>query len=882
MAWWRRFLRSAPTERELRAEVDDHLERLAADYRRRGASDAEARRSAALAFGHADSIRESCRDVRRTRWLEDLVRDARYTVRGVAQGPGFAIAMVATIALGVGVSATLFSVVDAVMLRSLPFRDGDRLATLSTIDVREPAATGPVSWPDLKDWQTVAAFDGVAAFRNRPAFIQHGGEDLAVELHEVTADFLPLLAVPAERGRVWTAADARAGATPVVISHTLWRDIFGGRSDVVGQVLTASHVRYEVVGVMPAGFTSPSMTTLGVIGVSPARAVWAPFQPKPVHALRGNRGLRVLALRRGDVSPLAAQQALTQRADALAATYPDTNRGKGARLTPLVDAIAASSRRPLLALIGAAILVLLLSVTNAAALVLVRTQARTRELVLRLALGASRSRLIRQLLAESVLVAAGGTTVGLALGELGLSFLTHSAMADAVPRLGEAALDGRAMALSAAIALAMALVLGGVPAARLYALTRRGSPTPGGDRSTPGPHDARLRQTLVGGQVAIAVPLTVAAGALLISLWQLTQPPGLSAAARTLTFRTTLAGTRWSTSPADRILYDTLLERLRALPGVEYAALSSELLRTGDASTSDVAVDGRAPVAAPDRPMATYTLASPDLFRITGIRVERGRSFGRDDRADGPRVAVINPAFARATGLADPIGQRVRLSGLGPEPFEIIGVVSSAAVFDVGTSDGPRLYYHHAQVPAGRAVVLVTFAEGRSVDAAALRHTVHAIDPGLPVLDVATVAALLDQATARPRWGSTIVVALAAIALALATLGVYGLVAFAAARRTRECGIRLALGASRGDVGRLLARQALIPVGGGLAIGTFLAVLATQALLRLAVLPAAHDQHWLVVAGADVALAATAAAAGLIPAARAARRLLPAQVLRQD
>ena len=276
MAWWRRFLRSAPTEPELLAEVHDHLERLVAEHRARGASEAEARRLAALAFGHRDSIAEACRDVRRTRWLEDLGRDLHYALRGVRQSPGFAAAMIATIALGLGVATALFAVLDAVVLRPLALPASERLAAAATIDTRDPAVLGPVSWPDFQDWRTIdGAFDGLAAFRNRQAFVQGATDDVAVEQHEVTTEFLPLLGVPMERGRAWTADEARAGAAPpVVISHAVWRDLYGGRPDVVGQRLEISRVSYAIVGVMPAGFASPSMTSIGAIrAVAGARGV---------------------------------------------------------------------------------------------------------------------------------------------------------------------------------------------------------------------------------------------------------------------------------------------------------------------------------------------------------------------------------------------------------------------------------------------------------------------------------------------------------------------------------------------------------------------------------------------------------------------------------
>jgi predicted permease len=667
-----------------------------------------------------------------------------------------------------------------------------------------------------------------------------------------------------------------------VISHAVWREVFGSDPHVLGRSLTVSRATYQVVGVLPSGFQSPSMTSLTAVGLSPTRAVWTPFVPKPVHNLRGNRGLRVLAKVAASTDERVASLALATLSRQLSDAYPDTNRGKHARLVSLAETIAGPSRRPLIALLAAAVMVLLIACTNAAGLVMVRTHARTRELVVRMAVGAGRGRLVRQLAAESVLTASLGGALGLLLTSVLLSLLRSSPIANAIPRLAQAGVDGRTGLVGMTIAIAIGLIAGLTLTMTLSSIMRGGTLVPSGGRATDGRREARTRQLLVAAQVALALTLAVSATLLMATFRHLNAPRDLPEPHRTLTFQTTVAGTRWGRTPADHLVYGELLGRLRSIPGVEAASVTTQILDAGDASISDVLVEGQAPVPATERPLATHTLADTDLPRVSGVIVQQGRWFARDDRADGPRIAVVNDAFVRALQLAAPIGQRVRLSGLGVAPFEIVGVTGNSQAFDVGATDGPRLYYHYAQVPAERFIVLVRFAAGREVSANAVRQALHDLDPQLPMLEVQTVAALLDRVTARPRWGSAIVASFALLAVLLACVGIYGVVAFAAARRIKECGIRVALGATRTAVCGLIAREALTPVALGLIVGTLTALAAQFLLHSMGMLNGLEGQRWVVVAATEIGLGVTAALAGLMPAVRAAADLDSLQALRRD
>ena len=883
MNWLRRLFAPRQMERELNAELEDHVERLVSDYIRQGMPAVDARRQARLAFGSPEHITEACRDVRGTRWLADAVQDVRYAVRAMRVHGGFTASMVTTFALGVAVMTTLFSVFDAVVLRAFPFPGAERLAFVWTADAS--TSTGPVSLPDLQDWRRLEReFETIAEFRNRPAFVTTGADDVIIELHETGAGFLPLLGVAPLLGRTWTARDMDAGQTQVaVISHALWQQVFGGDANVLGRTLTASHVSYQVIGVMPAGFRSPSTIDLSRIGLSPARSLWVPFVARPVHAFRGNRGLRVIARVAASTNAPAAQVALSTLSGQLSAAYPDSNRGKHARLVSLAETIAGTSRQPLLALLFAAVLVMLTACSNAAGLLVVRTRSRMRELTLRIALGASRARLMRQIVTESALMSLIGGTLGLASAALLLSALRRLPVAGDVPRLAESVLDARSWGVAIAVIVSMVVVVGVTPAAKLLTIVSGNSHGPSGERATTGPGETRIRQALIAVQIAVALMLTVSAALLTASVWQLTQPKGLLEPNRTLTLQTTTAGTRWNRAPADRLLYEELNTRLRSIPGVEDVGFTTQLLQAGDSSSSDVVVEGSAPLPPDQRPLSAYTLANAGLLGMSGLRLEEGRFFDRDDRAGGARVAVVNNAFVRAVRIdGGVIGRQVRLSGLGAGPFEIVGVVEDSRAFDVGTPDGPRLYYHYAQIPAGRFVVLIRFRQGADIATSAVRQIVRDIDPQLPALEVQTVADLVDQATARPRWGSTIVAAFGVMTLALACVGVYGVVAYAAARRTRECGIRMALGATRAAICRVIAQQSLAPLGCGLAIGTLGAIAAERVLLRLGFLPGLDDRRWLIVALAEATLGLAAGVAALLPAVRAAAQIHPSQVLRQE
>jgi putative ABC transport system permease protein len=695
-----------------------------------------------------------------------------------------------------------------------------------------------------------------------------------VELHEISSDFLPLLGVQPERGRVWSEEQAARGDV-AVLSYSVWLNNFGRDPQIVGRKITVSRAVYEVVGVMPPGFASPSIRAGSGIRLSPVASVWVPFVPQPVHRnFRGNRSLRVIG-RLGEATLEQGRRELSGIANRLAQAYPDTNRDMSTRVVPLADGLAGNARTALMTLIVAACLLLLVACANVGGLVLARGSGRAPELAARIALGAGRARLIRQLLTENLVLALAGGAAGVALAAIALAALRDGFGLLDVPRLENASLNGRVLAAGLVVSLATGLGFGIVPALRLSA-TR-----------TVLPFDARWssgrqrsRQWLIGAQTALSLLLMMSAILLVVSFNRLTTRHGIPAPERTLSFQTTLSGTQWAREPMTRQFYDALLERLRRLPGVEAVGVTTWLLDVGDASATDARIDGEpAPVRGRDL-LAGYTMADREYFGLAGLQLRQGRLFEERDRAGGPRVVVVNEAFVRAVVReGQPLGQRIRASSLSEAPLEIVGVVADANPVRVQEPERPRLYYPYTQSASVRFLTVMRLSSPDAVPVSAIRSVLNEFDRGLPLFAVETAEDVLSRASAGPRWGSTLVSGFAAIALLLGGVGVMGIVGYATARRTRECGIRLALGASGGSVRWLMTREALVPVVCGLIAG--LAATSVTSRLLSAYLHEV-DPFDPVLVSAAVALASSVSLlAAYVPARRAAS-VEPATALRAE
>jgi predicted permease len=853
-------------------EVRSHIRMAIEDRVRQGENRERARAEVLKEFGSVALTMEDTRSVWGGRWLEQVAFDLRYAARSLSRTPSFALAAVLSLAIGIGATTTLFSVLQHVAWRPLAYRDPGKLAVVWNLDPRTANPQVPASYPDWQDWRSQSkGFEGLAAFRNRPGFIRSAEESPQVELHEVSADFLPLLGVAPALGRFWNKDEAPRGQAAVISDH-LWRQSFGGARDIVGRRIVVSQTPYEIVGVMPAEFRTPSIGTQTGIRLSPADSMWVPFVPRSVQvANRGNRGLRILARLDGRTTIAAAQRNLGVVAAQLAEAYPDSNRNITVQVLPLVESVSGSVRPALVALTAAAGLFLLIACANVASLLLARGNARGREFATRAALGAGRARLARQLLTESLLLASLGGAAGVALAAGSLSVARHASTMLDIPRLAESVLDLPALLVALALSTATGLLFGLMPALRLSRLADRGG--------TADPRGVRIRQLLIAAVTAITLILVFSASLLMDSFRRFTAGQN-AAAERTYTFQTTLNGTRWNHPPLDRQFCDLLLQRLRRIPAVEAAGLTTNLMQIGDNSGTLVSLVGDAPLP-PDRgPIAGYTMSDAGFFHLAGLALRQGRLFEARDNAASSGVAVVNEAFVRAVSPDAPLlGRQLRLLGVTETPLEIVGVVSDARPFQLGGQERPRVFYPYSQYASTRVIGIVRIAAVGAPPVAAIRGMLRELEPAAPMFEVRTVADLQAMASSAPRWGSVLLAAFAVMALLLASVGVMGVVGFAAGQRARECGIRIALGATPAGVKWLMARQALVPVAFGLIAG----VATTQAAERLiaTLLAGIRETNVLLLLADLLLLAAAAGIAAYLPARRVTR-VDPSMTLRCD
>jgi putative ABC transport system permease protein len=818
-------------------------------------------------------VKERVRDVRAGASLDTLAQDVRYAVRTLVRSRGFTAVAVATLALGIGANTAIFTVVEGVLLKPLPYPEPDRLAMLWERQL-PGGSLGTVAPANFYDWRRQSrSFSRMAAIDPYPDFILEGaGEPRRLAGAAVSGDFFRLFGVRMALGRDFAEEEDRPGRNRVVIlSHPAFDRAFGGQPGIVGRAVTLNDARYTVVGVLPRDFT------LAVRGSDfQGRTRFDVFTPLALESpppawQRSTHPLCVFARLRDGVPPARAQSELDRIADGLQRLYPAEDREKGIAATPLAGYVVVNVRTALWTLLAAVGMVFLIACANIANLLLARASAREREMGLRLALGASRWRLARQLLTEGMILALAGGAAGVAVAILGVPAMVRALPAD-LPRAAEIAVDGRVLAFTSLIAIATGIFFSLVPLSP--ALHRRG---------TAG--SSRMRNALVVGQVAAAVVLLTGAGLMAKSLWRLLQvSPGFRVE-RILTARLSLPprytnGYRFGTGQHRAIsaLQRDVLERVRAIPGVEAAAFTAYLPLSGTDNSWAFAVEGRAPKAPGEWDVANYRPVSEGYFETLGIPVERGRGFDRRDTEDARLVVAVNRTMARAFwGELDPIGQRV---DFGDGRWRtIVGVVGDVRHEALGEKPEPELYVPYRQVPnveARPTIVIRSAAEAGPV-AGAVRRAVAEVAPDVPLDSVETMREIVAGSVGQARFRTVVLLAFALLAMAVASVGIYGVMSYGVSRRTREFGIRLAVGASRGAVLRLVLGQAAKLAGWGIAIGLAAAAMAMRAIAGLLFRVSPFDAD--TAAAAVLLLAAVSLVAGWLPARRAARTD-PAESLR--
>jgi predicted permease len=887
----RSLFRGGRQDAELQRELDLHLEQLTREYLAAGLTEGDARRAARSEFGPVEWTKEQCRDMRRVSLAGDLAQDLAYAVRLLRKSPAFTLTAVCPLALGIGANTAIFSIVNALLLRPLPFDHPERLMTLFERNVAGSEQQMALAPGNFLDWQaSSASFEAMGAYTTRTSTMIDApdAEPRQVVICACSASLFSALSISPVVGRLFRADDDRFGAPrAAAISYELWQRQFGGSPDVVGRTVRFNDQPAEVIGVLPRTFAFPNRNI----------DVWLPLLtsiPPPQQLRHDLHFLLAVGRLRAGVTQNQAQAEL----DAIAARYksghPNESTAKGATVLPLHDYLVTGVRTPLVVLLAAVTCVLLIACVNIANLMLTRATVRAREIGIRAALGAGRGRIIRQLMTESVLLGLAGGAAGVALAMwIARLLVARAPGADAILQSGSVPIDATLFAFAFAMSIGTGIAVGLVPAFRVSRPEVTNELKDGTRSATSGRAHGRLRDVLVAAEVGLSLILLVAAGLLLHSFSRLYQvDPGVRID-RTLTMSTALPATRYASAARRSAALQELGERVRALPGVESAGLVSCPPLTGGCNILFFYIEGR-PYVPGNFVTALERSSDRQYFPAAGIRVLRGRTFTPEDGVgfdvNHPRLGaiVISESMAKTFFAGDdPIGKRIffdfevqreRNEGIPAPRYEVIGVVSDV----LPTLDGriePTFYRPLLDVASPGVTLLVhTSVDPQSVSAE-IRNEVRRLDRSLVLSQVRTMEEIVGRSTSDRRFTMLLFMSFAALAVLLATVGLYGVVSYAVSQRTTEIGIRMALGATSGDVSRLVVMQGLKPAAVGLVLGLAGAVVAGRLLRTLLFGITPIDP--LTFAVVPPALLAVAALACYMPATRAAH-LNPTIALRAD
>ena len=881
-AFWRNLFSKDAVERDLDEHVRSYTELLAAEKQRSGMSRDDAWRAARIEVGGVEHIKEEVRGARSGAAVETTMQDVRYALRMLARRPGFTIVAVSALALGIGATTSIFSVVNAVLLRPLPYTEPDRLVAVMH-DVRYPVA--PANYLDWKRQNTVFSAMGAAEYW---AGNLTGDVPERVQGLRITSDIITITDVRPIIGRAFGPEDdAPGGELPVLVSWSFWQSRLSGRQDVVGQRVVVDGTSYTVIGVMPQGFDFPMFWATGV-------QLWTPLTLGERATSRTGSSLRVFArLRPGVTLDVARAQMSTITAN-LERAYPGTNRG--VTVTPHITMVVGDVQSALFVLLGAVGFVLLIACANVAHMLMARATIRQREMTVRLALGASRRRLVRQLLTESVILAIMSGVIGVVLARVGLQALIALA-GDSVPRADAIALDPWVLVFTAAISVLTGVAFGLVPAVRAARSEMAEALRDGARGSTDSAERGRLRSLLVGSEIALALVLLTGAGLAIRSFVALRAiDPGFDARG-VLSAVVTLRGTPQAPPERRLAFYQSVLERVRLIPGVESAGFINHLPIAGDNWGTPFRVDGRPRPQPGELPRATFRVVFPGYFAAMGLPLRRGRDVAESDRLGAPPVVVVNEYFAnRWWPNEDAIGKRVTLDTEADTPMwvTVIGVTKNAVRSDWAAPPEEEMYLPFLQSPGylqgdgahrGYMTLVVRAAclpGERCAPAAhvpAVRQAVASLDRAVPVTEVQTMTAVIDGATARPHFTLVLLATFAAVALVLAAVGIYGVISYAVSRRTHEIGVRMALGATPANVVSMIIGQGMRVVVGGVIVGLAGALLVTRLMTSFVYGVRVTDP--LTYGGVAALLVGVALVASYIPARRATR-IDPLSAMRVD
>ena len=808
-----------------------------------------------------------------------MMNDVGYSIRVLAKNPGFTAIVIVTLALGIGASTAIFSVVNSVMLRRLPYPNADRIVAVQELN-REGTQV-QVTGPNFLDWRAQnTVFEHLAAIRQTFVNLTVNDQAERITLAQTSANFFDVFGVGPQQGRLFVAGDEQAGHPAVaVLSDALWRRRFGADAGLIGKPVTLDGATYTVIGIAPANFQYPNKTEAWL----PPLKLAPEFSPAIDPTQRRGMGyLSAVALLKPGVSVDQAASEMETITARLRQQYPETNNRRFNRVLSLREHLVGKSETMLKLLFGAVLFVLLIACANVANLLLASAASRSKEMAIRAALGASRARVMRQLLTESTMLALAGGALGLLLARYGVVAITKLLPQD-FPRLNEIGMDWRVFGFTLGASLVTGLLFGFAPALHISRVDVQDAMKDSSRGTSAGARHTRLRQALIVAEVALSIVLLAGAGLLFRSFLRLQAVEAGFTPQQVLTAKLSPAGPKFQNDPDYIAFYDQVLDRTRAIPGVQSAGIINTLpLSPGP--TLAFRVEGREIVSIDKLPMVNFRNVSPDYFLTMNIPILKGRAFTPQDDFNAPRKVMINQALAqRDFPNEDPVGKRVAFRN--PEPntqpdwFEIIGVTANVRSLDLREDAEPELYFASKQDAFPQVAIVVRSTVEPSSLGTALREAVAQVDATVPVSEVKTMEHIVSESVTQPRFNLFLLGMFSTVALLLSVAGIYGVTAYTVTQRTHELGIRIALGAQIGDVLRMILGQGMAVIGVGIVIG----LAAAFGLMRLmkSLLFGVTATDPLTFAGITVVLIAAGLLACYLPARRATK-VDPLEALRYE
>jgi len=811
--------------------------------------------------------------------MDNLLKDIRYGWRGLINHLGFTAIVVVTLALGIGASTAIFSVVNSVMLRRLPYPTAERIIAIQ--EISPEGRRIQVTAANFYDWrQQNTVFEHLAAIRNMSVNLVLADQAERIDMAQTSANFFDVFGVTPQHGRLFIPADEQAGHAPVVvISDLLWRRRFGGDPSLVGKPVTLDGTNYTVIGIAPAGFQYPAKTEAWL---PPLRLVPELFTNMDVTQQRGMGYLNAVALLKPGVSVGQAASEMETITSRLRQQYPETNNRRFNRVLSLQDHVLGDSRKMLWLLFGAVMFVLLIACANVANLLLANAAGRQKEMAIRAALGASRLRVMRQLLTESAMLALAGGALGLLLSVWGVSLITKLLPPD-FPRVHEIGMDWRVLGFTLAASMLTGLLFGFAPALHVSKTDVQEAMKETGRGSTGGLRRSRLRHGLIIAEVALSVVLLAGAGLLFRSFMRLQAVDAGFSSQQVLTARLSASGTNFPDDAATINFYDKVLQRLSTVPGVQHAGVINTLPLSKGPTTA-FRVEGRPVLTRDNWARTNFRSISNDYFRAMSIPLLQGRSFTAQDNQTTPFTTVINQVVAqREFPGENPIGKRITFGRVDsqqqPVWFEIVGIAANIRSSELREEPESELYFSANQSPFGTMALVIRSSVEPASLAASVRQAVSEIDKSVPVSDVKTMDHIVSESVTQPRFNLFLLGLFSGIALLLSVAGIYGVTAYSVTQRTHELGIRIALGAQVGDVLRMIMGQGMAVIGIGIVLGLVAAFVLMRFMNSLLFGVTATDPFTF--AGITAVLIAAGLLACYIPARRATK-VDPLEALRYE